>query len=238
MIKAVEKFPRMGLATLLLVGSLSLAFILVLVLSFGFGMVVSCPDSIATDTQQAAPSSSRSSAPAPSTRDSTQHSITINRPTSPPQVDTGVPDSHGQPVMVSCQTCHATRVANFENRTPNDLDEFHRGLEFTHGSVSCLSCHNSDNYDSLKLADQSRVEFVDVMTLCSQCHGTQRRDYDHGAHGGMNGYWDLTKGPRIRNNCVDCHAPHVPGFPKMQPTFKPHDRFLTPAESEADSHVR
>ena len=94
-----------------------------------------------------------------------------------------------------------------------------------HG-YSCLSCHNSEDYDALKLADGSRVEFTEVMTLCAQCHGPETRDYEHGAHGGMNGFWDLTRGPRTKNNCVDCHNPHSPAFLPMQPTFKPRDRFL------------
>ena len=85
---------------------------------------------------------------------------------------------------------------------------------------------HADDYDSLKLADGTRVEFTEVMTLCAQCHGQQMKDYEHGAHGGMNGYWDRSRGPQTKNNCVDCHNPHAPQFPKMQPTFKPRDRFL------------
>jgi hypothetical protein len=64
-----------------------------------------------------------------------------------------------------------------------------------------------------------------VMDLCGQCHGPQARDYAHGAHGGMTGYWDLSRGPRERNNCIDCHDPHAPAFPKVRPVFAPKDRF-------------
>ena len=152
--------------------------------------------------------------------------ITIRKPTGPPSVLTELKDAHGNAVTVSCSTCHATRTPNFANKTVADLDEFHGTLSLAHGKISCLSCHNAEDYDSLKLADGSRIEFTDVMTLCAQCHGNQMRDYEHNAHGGMNGYWDLTKGPRTKNNCVDCHNPHSPQFPKMRPTFKPQDRFL------------
>lgn len=154
--------------------------------------------------------------------------VTIRKPTGPPRVATGTLDFHGNEISVGCATCHATRKPNSSNRTPADLNEFHGEMNFNHGKISCLSCHNSDDYDALKLADGSRVEFQDVMTLCAQCHGGQMKDYDHGAHGGMNGYWDLSRGPRMKNNCVDCHHPHSPQFPKMQPTFKPRDRFLNP----------
>ena len=132
-------------------------------------------------------------------------------------------------VEVNCNTCHGQRrSADTANRGTADLKEFHQSMRFSHHNLSCLSCHNPDDYESLRMADGTRVEFPEVMKLCAQCHGNVYRDYLHGAHGGMTGHWDLTKGPRMRNNCVDCHHPHTPQFPKMKPTFKPHDRFLTP----------
>lgn len=154
------------------------------------------------------------------------HAITIRQPAGPPRTSLGVAGMHGEPLQVACSTCHATREPNNLNRATADFDEFHQGIGFTHGNLSCLACHNAKNYDTLHLADGTGVAFQDVMSLCSQCHGTQRRDYDHGAHGGMSGYWDLSRGPRVRNNCVDCHHPHQPKFVKMNPTFKPRDRFL------------
>jgi hypothetical protein len=77
------------------------------------------------------------------------------------------------------------------------------------------------------------VEFADVMKLCAQCHGPQFRDYQHGAHGGMNGYWDLSRGGRSRNNCIDCHDPHAPAYVGAIPAPRPRDRFLTPAGAAA-----
>lgn len=152
--------------------------------------------------------------------------VAVRQPSGPPRIDLGIKNEHGEAVTAACSTCHSTRQPNLDTRTPGDLDEFHGGLNFAHGNLNCLSCHNPGDYDSLRLADGSRLEFADVMTLCSQCHGTQRRDYDHGVHGGMNGYWDLKQGPRTRNNCVDCHDPHAPKFPSMRRTFFPRDRFL------------
>lgn len=165
-----------------------------------------------------------------------EHSVYI-RPGRVPRVKTGLVDDAGNSIDVSCATCHATRKPNPENRKTDDLDEFHMGLTFQHGSLTCLSCHNSDDYDSLKLADGQRIEFQNVMTLCAQCHSSQTLDYQHGAHGGMSGYWDLSRGPQTRNNCVDCHDPHAPQFPQMTPTFKPRDRFLErPTSSEGGQH--
>ncbi|MCA9290696.1 MAG: hypothetical protein KDA25_06185, partial [Phycisphaerales bacterium] len=110
------------------------------------------------------------------------------------------------------------------------------GMSFVHGDLACYSCHNPDDANTLRRADQTTVAYPDVKTLCAQCHGAKARDYDHGAHGGMNGYWDLTRGPRTRNTCIDCHDPHVPKFPMMIPTFKPRDRFLTPAAGSGAAH--
>jgi len=177
-------------------------------------------------TQDAKPETRRQSVPANREAKLTNFAVEIRKPSGPPRVSTALSDAHGNRVTVACSTCHTTRQPNQQTRTVRDLDEFHVGMTFSHGTVSCLSCHNSNDYDSLKLADGSRIEFSDVMTLCAQCHGPQMNDYQHGAHGGMNGHWDLSRGPQSKNNCVDCHNPHSPQFPKMQPAFKPKDRFL------------
>ncbi len=162
-------------------------------------------------------------------------SVTVRRPVGPPSIELTTADPQGRVGAIACTTCHSVREPNFENRTPADLDEFHLKMPMLHGSLACYSCHNPDDTDTLRLADSTAVEYPDVMTLCAQCHGSQARDYQHGVHGGMNGYWDLSRGPRTRNNCIDCHDPHVPKFPSMQPTFKPRDRFLEPAGSHTNS---
>ncbi len=168
----------------------------------------------------------------PSTSDSKpaapleKHPIHVRRPDGPPRVHTGLVDSGGNRVTAACSTCHNQRESDTQSRTSADLREFHTGMKFSHGNLTCLSCHNTNDYDTLKLADGQPVQYRHVMQLCGQCHGPQMKDYKHGAHGGMTGHWDLTRGPRTRNNCVDCHHPHTPQFPHMRPTFKPRDRFL------------
>ena len=157
---------------------------------------------------------------------STRFATTIRRPAGPPQIELDQPDPQGRVGSIACSTCHSVREPDTTNRRPADLTLFHQDMPMNHGNLTCYSCHNPTNVDKLRLADSTPVDFADVMTLCAQCHGTQARDYEHGAHGGMNGYWDLSRGPRTRNNCIDCHDPHVPKFPSMQPTFKPRDRFL------------
>ena len=181
------------------------------------GQEESCPQGSCCDKE---PCNTSFSAP--------RFTTTINRPSGPPTIKLQSPDPQGRMGEIACSTCHSVREANFANRTPADLDQFHQDMPMDHGSLTCYSCHNPEDADTLRLADSTVVSYPDVMTLCSQCHGIQARNYHHGAHGGMNGYWDLSRGPRTRNNCIDCHDPHKPEFPSMQPTFKPRDRFLSP----------
>jgi hypothetical protein len=142
-----------------------------------------------------------------------------------PAVNAGVETYHGIPATVSCATCHSTIPENRATGQNQTLPAaFHAGLKYQHGSQSCLNCHNADNYDTLRLANGSAVQFSQAQQLCSQCHGPQTRDYLHGTHGGMTGYWDTTRGARQRNTCTDCHDPHSPAFPAIQPVFPPRDR--------------
>jgi hypothetical protein len=164
-----------------------------------------------------------------------KHRVTINLVTPPGGAETELANYHGQAVTVACHTCHSVRPSNAENRPTSDLNEFHQGLKFQHGQLACVACHNADDgYASLHLADRRSVAWEDTMTLCAQCHGTQFRDYQHGSHGGMTGYWDLTRGPRHRNHCVNCHDPHAPQYPIVKPARKPNDRF--PPVSKDSSH--
>jgi hypothetical protein len=164
---------------------------------------------------------------------STNHPVLIKRPAGAPRVATRLTNFHGEPVTVACSSCHATTKPNSETRTAAELDQFHQGLKYVHGNLTCLSCHNANNYDTLHLADSRPVEFTDGMTLCSQCHGPQRRDYDMGLHGGMTGHWDLTRGGRTRNTCINCHDPHAPAFPLVLPVFPPRDRISVPGKPGA-----
>ena len=154
-----------------------------------------------------------------------RHETVTRRPVPPAGASAGL-DVRGQPVAIACMVCHSTRSPNRANATGEDLDEFHQGLQIVHGGLTCLSCHNADDYGSLHLSGGARVEFTNVQALCAQCHAKTVNSYEHGAHGGMTGYWDLTRGGRVRNGCLDCHDPHAPAFPQMTPTFKPIDRFL------------
>jgi hypothetical protein len=161
----------------------------------------------------------------PKPAQSTVHPVQIRTPAGTPLVSTDQLDPNGKPVGIRCVTCHMNRKPNSTTHSGAALKEFHQGLRCKHGDLTCVSCHHADDYDSLRLADNRKLTFPHVMNLCSQCHGPQARDYAHGAHGGMTGFWDLTKGGRKRNNCIDCHDPHAPAYPQVRPVFAPKDRF-------------
>lgn len=159
--------------------------------------------------------------------------VHIRRPAAAPMIELKGTDPLGRTAKVACSTCHSARVPDLTN-TADKLDTFHQGFEFAHGKLTCYACHHSEKPDSLRLADGQALPYPDVMTMCSQCHSPQAIAFEHGAHGGMNGFWDRSRGPQWKNNCIDCHDPHVPKYPHMVVRFKPHDRFLQPAGEDAD----
>lgn len=166
------------------------------------------------------------------------HEVSVNRPAKLTSIETGRTDPMGNPARVACVTCHTTRHRDDLPATTAELKQFHSGLQLKHGSLSCGSCHQPGRaFDTLHLADGRSVEMAEVMSLCGQCHGPQRRNYEHGSHGGMNGHWDLQRGPRARNTCVDCHDPHAPAFPAAMPVLPPRDRYLPhPPATNAEEH--
>ena len=179
-------------------------------------------------TSQARPEVSVATKSAPAERSVTTGSVIVRKPHGTPSILTGTFDEKGNAVSVACATCHTIKPGNLDAKLGIPLAQFHQGLIGRHGNLSCASCHNrTDGYATLRLADGTSVSYTEVMTLCAQCHGPQFRDYQHGAHGGMTGYWDLTRGDRVRNNCVDCHDPHAPKYPTVAPARGPNDRFLT-----------
>lgn len=153
-----------------------------------------------------------------------KHPVYINHPDGLPMVDSGKRAQDGSIISVRCNTCHDNKDSNLAANSGHELKGFHQEMKFNHGSLSCVSCHNSDNYETLHLADGRPLEFRDTMQLCAQCHGPQYRDYRNGSHGGMSGYWDLNRGVRKRNTCTDCHSAHVPAYPKVMPVFPPKVR--------------
>ena len=172
--------------------------------------------------------------------DATAHAVSIHVPDGLGRLRATLPSatpggSAGREVVLACKTCHGG-AASIASRAGTGADRFHANVELVHGTLECLACHDSRDRDRLHLADGRGVAFDDVITLCAQCHGPQYRDYTHGSHGGMNGYWDLRRGPRTRNGCVDCHAPHTPAYRAVVPVFPPRDRYLGTDDDATEDH--
>jgi hypothetical protein len=155
-----------------------------------------------------------------------RYGVTIAAPAYLTGLVTGEHDMQNEPVTVRCATCHA--LLSKRPALPTSAAGAagpHAQLRLQHGELHCAACHDGVAVDSLRLADGRALALVDAIELCSQCHGPQARDYRHGAHGGMRGYWDLSRGPRQRNTCVSCHDPHEPAYPSYRPAPPPNDRF-------------
>lgn len=157
------------------------------------------------------------------------HAVEIHVPDRLRGIATGQVDAVGRPVHVACVTCHSLRTPAALPTSTADLDEFHQGLLFAHGQLTCASCHVIGDQTTLHRADGTPVAMVDAIQLCRQCHGSQARDYDHGAHGGMNGHWDRSVGAQLKNHCIDCHDVHAPQFQPSMPVLPPRDRGMVRA---------
>lgn len=155
------------------------------------------------------------------------HPVHIARPAASARLATELTEHDGAPAAIGCPTCHvAGTVAPLAEIA--QLPAVHEAVRLRHGSLSCSACHDSTEPSLLHDASGASFSFSDSMRLCSQCHGPIRAAYDHGAHGGMRGYWDLQRGPRTRNDCITCHDPHGPAYPQVQPAEGPRDRFAPP----------
>jgi formate-dependent nitrite reductase cytochrome c552 subunit len=163
------------------------------------------------------------------------HAVEIHQPDRLTGITTGATDALGRPVRVACVTCHSLRTPEALPMSPNELDEFHQGIAFAHGGLSCASCHVIGDQTTLHRADGTLIAMTDAIQLCRQCHGPQARDYDHGAHGGMSGHWDLSVGERVRNHCIDCHDVHAPQFQPSWPVLPPRDRGIVRHRDKAGS---
>jgi len=93
----------------------------------------------------------------------------------------------------------------------------------THGrNNNCFNCHNENNLTTLQPRDGRELKLEESTQLCGSCHGPTYRDWDSGAHGRINGYWNTKLGAAVKKDCVNCHNPHSPRFPGRKPAPGPH----------------
>jgi len=99
----------------------------------------------------------------------------------------------------------------------------------THGGANlwCLDCHDADDRNQLRKLDGELLSYNQSQYLCGQCHGPILKDWEFGAHGRTNGYWNVqmdTDSVTTRLLCVECHIPHAPHFASRMPKPGPVSR--------------
>lgn len=114
-----------------------------------------------------------------------------------------------------CTDCHGIfpiTQQQIENRMQ------HRHVVLDHGiNDKCHNCHDVRDMNRLVLRDGSSISFSDVPELCRKCHGPTYHDWEHGIHGRINGHWDAGRGEQHKLRCIECHDPHRPRHPAMDP---------------------
>jgi hypothetical protein len=112
-----------------------------------------------------------------------------------------------------CSECHD--LFRSDPDTPLRLSQ-HRDIVQAHGmNDRCFNCHDQLDRTLLVLSPGKTVGFDQVELLCAKCHGPTYRDWELGMHGRTNGYWDESRGERVRLTCTQCHDPHAPAFAPM-----------------------
>lgn len=128
-----------------------------------------------------------------------------------------------------CYACHEKGhppPLRYDDNHKLIIPEEHANIVMGHGSHgrnnNCFNCHNENNLTTLQPRDGRELKLEDSTELCGSCHGPTIRDWDTGAHGRINGYWNTKLGPAVKQDCVSCHNPHSPRFPGRPPAPGPH----------------
>ena len=109
-----------------------------------------------------------------------------------------------------CNDCH--KIIPQPAETPHPLTR-HREIDLEHGiNTRCFNCHHPTNRDAFVDDYGREIPWNQPQLLCGKCHGPVYRDWQHGSHGRINGYWDVTRGEQVRRRCIECHDPHRPPF--------------------------
>lgn len=115
----------------------------------------------------------------------------------------------------TCMDCHRTFPPRED--PPVALLQ-HKHIVLDHGiNRRCRNCHYPVDRNRLVLHDGTVIGYNDVVTLCAKCHGPTYRDWQRGAHGRTNQFWDTSVGEQLRLKCTECHDPHMPRVPAMDP---------------------
>lgn len=128
-----------------------------------------------------------------------------------------------------CYICHEEDTPpplHFDDEHDVIVAEEHSDIVMGHGrhkrNNNCFNCHDEQNLRMLQTKDGRELPLAQSSPLCGSCHGPIYRDWEGGAHGRAQGYWNEALGERVRLDCVSCHNPHSPPFPKRALAPGPH----------------
>jgi hypothetical protein len=125
-----------------------------------------------------------------------------------------------------CSDCH--RIIPSPVETNRTLTQ-HREVKLEHGiNTRCFNCHHRTNRDAFVDDYGAEIPWDQPQLLCAKCHGPVYRDWQHGAHGRTNGFWDVGRGQQVRRRCIECHDPHQPPFPSLAPAPAPRTLRMGP----------
>ncbi len=115
----------------------------------------------------------------------------------------------------SCNECH--QKFQTEPKGKKRLAE-HTKLTLKHGRNDyCLNCHHETNRNVYVTHDGKEILSDKPEELCAKCHGVVYRDWEVGAHGKLEGFWDISTEGRQSLVCIECHDPHDPKFKPLNP---------------------
>lgn len=114
-----------------------------------------------------------------------------------------------------CSDCH---VDEAPNPLVRELEDEHDSMDFSHGDLWCLHCHDLEDKQKLHLADNTLLVMERSWQLCTQCHSQKLADWRAGVHGKRTGHW---RGAKDYRTCVACHNPHDPTFQSLEPKPPP-----------------
>lgn len=151
----------------------------------------------------------------------------VRQPTLAPVYPSGV-------YTYRCSDCH--KILPSPAETTRKLGQ-HKEIHLNHGlNTRCFNCHHPTNRDGFIDDLGGEISWDQPQLLCARCHGPVYRDWQNGAHGRTNGYWDVALGQQTRRKCIECHDPHHPPFQAMKPAPGPNTLRMGPQDSDTQHH--
>ena len=115
-----------------------------------------------------------------------------------------------------CNNCHSKPIAQLKKEQVGQAAHWDITLKHANKlSMNCSTCHDMDKPNDLTSLTANSISFDHSYQQCAQCHSTQYKDWQGGAHGKRLRGWVP---PRVAQTCVGCHNPHQPAFEKRWPS--------------------